>query len=144
VSNVTPPILLYDGTCGFCARSVQFLLRHERARRTLRFATLQGSIGAEVMRARPELAGFDSLVWYDAPRVLVRSDAVLAAADYLGGAWRLLGDVARVIPRALRDAAYDLVARHRYRIAGRACLVPTPAERARFLDAEAWGAGAPR
>ena len=33
------PILLYDGTCGFCAESLQLVLRHDR-RRTLRFAAL--------------------------------------------------------------------------------------------------------
>ena len=33
-------LLLYDGTCGFCAQSVQFVLRHDRKRRTLRFSSL--------------------------------------------------------------------------------------------------------
>jgi predicted DCC family thiol-disulfide oxidoreductase YuxK len=129
-------LLLYDGTCGFCAGSVQFVLRHEGARRTLRFASLDGETARSLHRVRPELAGVDSLIWYEPAegRVLIRSEAVLAVASYLGGAWRVLGALARVVPRAVRDAAYDLFARNRYRVAGRteACLLPTPEQRARF------------
>jgi predicted DCC family thiol-disulfide oxidoreductase YuxK len=67
-------------------------------------------------------------------RVRVRSDAVLALARYLGGAWRAL-TIFRLVPRPLRDLAYDVFARHRYRVFGRysACPIPPPEVRARFL-----------
>ena len=134
------PVLLYDGTCGFCADSVQLVLRHDR-RKTLRFAPLQGALGARVREQHPELEGVDSMVWVeldaagDPARVLTRSDAGLRIARYLGGWWRLAG-AGYVVPRRLRDAAYDLVARHRHRLraGGPACLVPRPEDRARFLD----------
>ena len=134
------PVLLYDGTCGFCAASVQLVLRHDR-RGTLRFAALDGATGAEVRRRYPELDGVDSMIWVEpgsagAPdRVLTRSDAALRLARYLGGWWRLAG-AARVLPRRFRHAMYDLVARHRHRLSpgGPACLVPAPEVRARFLD----------
>jgi predicted DCC family thiol-disulfide oxidoreductase YuxK len=134
------PVLLYDGTCGFCAASVQLVLRHDR-HGTLRFAPLEGTLGAEVRRRHAELEGVDSMVWVEpgpagAPaRVLTRADAALRIARYLGGWWRLAG-AARVLPRSLRDAMYDLVARHRHRLVrgGPACLVPAPEVRARFLD----------
>lgn len=143
------PILLYDGTCGFCARSVQFVLRHEGATRTLRFATLEGPMGREVYGRQPELRSVDSVIWY-APatagrdeRVLVRSDVTLELANYLGGVWRVIGRLGRLVPRPIRDAAYDVVARHRHRIVGRpVCVVPTPEQRARFVDPEL-GAGRP-
>ena len=129
-------VLLYDGTCGFCAASVQFVLRHERRRRTLRFATLDGTLGERARRAHPELAGVDSVIWLEGERVLVRSEAALAVAAYLGGPWRALAALGRLVPRRLRDAAYDLIARNRYRIAGRveSCPVPTPDQRGRFVE----------
>jgi predicted DCC family thiol-disulfide oxidoreductase YuxK len=133
-------VLLFDGTCGFCARSVQFVLDHERGARTLRFATLQGPLGDVARRDRPELAGVDSMVWYEpsagGARVLVRSDAAIAVLRHLGGPWRWLAAAGRLVPRVVRDAAYDLVARNRYRIAGRgnACLLPTPEQRRRIVD----------
>jgi predicted DCC family thiol-disulfide oxidoreductase YuxK len=136
----TYPVLLYDGTCGFCAASVQLVLRHDRWG-TLRFAALQGEFGAAVRARHPELRGVDSIVWLDAPgatgrdRVLVRSDAALRAARYLGGWWRV-ALTGRVVPRPIRDAAYDLIARHRHSLPGTgpACLVPSPEVRERFLD----------
>jgi len=134
------PVLLYDGTCGFCAESVQTVLRHDR-RRTLRFASLQGAFGTEVRARHPELAGADTVVWVElgsterSERVLLRSDAALRVAAYLGG-WFHLARVAAVLPRPVRDAAYNLVARHRHQLTGEAshCLVPAPDARARFLD----------
>jgi predicted DCC family thiol-disulfide oxidoreductase YuxK len=139
MSEPPGPVLLYDGTCGFCADSVQLVLRHDRAG-TLRFAALDSAFGRAVRDRHPELARVDSVVWYDPPsggegeRVLTRSTAALRVARYLGGKWRLL-TLARLIPSGIRDRAYDLVARHRHQLArgGPQCLVPTPEQRARFL-----------
>jgi predicted DCC family thiol-disulfide oxidoreductase YuxK len=133
-------VLLYDGTCGFCADSVQLVLRHDR-RGTLRFASLQGAFGQAVRARHPELSQADTVIWVEPPssgrgeRVLLRSDAALRVAAYLGG-WFHLTRVAAVLPRPLRDAAYNLVARHRHQLSGGgpSCLVPGADARARFLD----------
>jgi predicted DCC family thiol-disulfide oxidoreductase YuxK len=132
-------VLLYDGSCGFCAESVQLVLRHDR-RGALRFAALDSIFGRAVLTRYPELARVDSMIWVEpasggaGERVFTRSAAALRVARYLGGAWRLAG-VTALIPRVLRDAVYDLVARHRHQLTrgGPHCLVPTPAQRARFL-----------
>ncbi|HVX40697.1 MAG TPA: DCC1-like thiol-disulfide oxidoreductase family protein [Gemmatimonadaceae bacterium] len=132
------PILLYDGLCGFCDGAVQFVLRRDRRGR-IRFAALQGDFAAAVIARHPELAGVDSLVLVErAPgggeRVSVRSDGALRVARYLGGAWRAT-TLLRLVPRALRDWAYDTFARNRYRWFKRleACRVPTAEERERFV-----------
>jgi predicted DCC family thiol-disulfide oxidoreductase YuxK len=134
------PVLLYDGLCGFCDRTVQFVLRHDHEG-TLRFATLQGEFARAVIARHPELAGADSLVLVerDAPsgdeKVYVRSEGALRVARYLGGAWHLARAVG-IIPRFLRDWAYDGFARIRYPVFGRydSCPIPSPEQRARFID----------
>ena len=133
------PVLLYDGLCGFCDGTVQFVLKHDR-RGTLKFATLQGEFAREVIARHPELAGVDSLVLVErdssgVEHVHVRSDGALQVARYLGGAWHLARGVA-IVPRFLRDWAYDRFARVRYRVFGRydACPIPSPEQRARFID----------
>lgn len=130
-------VLLYDGDCGFCAGSVQFVLRHEpaSARSRLAFAPLQGAFGTRIREQFPELAGVDSVVWYDSVTlsVRVRSAAALAATAHLGGVWAVAAALGRLVPRVLRDAIYDQIARRRFEIAAPACLLPTPDERARFL-----------
>ncbi len=150
------PILLYDGACGLCARSVQWILEHEAppARRStpggrrppgpIRFATIQGQVAAPYLR-RHGLASptgeYDTMVLIvdpDGPRerALVRSQAALAIGTAVGGPYRWAALVGRLVPRPLLDAAYGLVARNRLRFFGGAdaCRVPRAAERARFLD----------
>ena len=134
----TRSVLLYDGDCGFCAGSVQFVLGHEppSARPRLAFAPLQGQFGTRVRAQFPELVGVDSVVWYEPsiPAVRVRSSAALAAVAHLGGLWAVAATLGRLVPRPLRDAVYDLIARRRFTIAAPACLLPTPEERSRFLS----------
>jgi predicted DCC family thiol-disulfide oxidoreductase YuxK len=130
-------VLLYDGTCGLCAASVQFVLRHER-QHSLRFAALESEQGRAVRARHPGLAGVDSMIWVEqgpsGERVLSRSAAALRVASYIGGPWRLAA-LGAIVPRFVRDAAYDLIARHRHRIVASpdACYLPPPAVRARFL-----------
>jgi predicted DCC family thiol-disulfide oxidoreductase YuxK len=117
---------------------VQLVLKRDR-RRTLRFAALQGTYARGLLARHPELEGVDSLVWAEpaarGERVFVRSDAGLRLARYLAGPWHL-ALVLWLLPRALRDSVYDVVARHRHRLGGvtDACFVPSPDVRARFLD----------
>ncbi len=137
-TSVGAPVLLYDGVCGFCNKTVQMILDRDR-RGEMRFAALQSDYGRAVVGRHPELRGVDSVVFVETARggerVYVRSDAALKVADYLGGLWKLFL-AAKVVPRALRDYFYDLFARNRYRLFGKsdACMLPPPEVRERFLD----------
>jgi predicted DCC family thiol-disulfide oxidoreductase YuxK len=130
----------YDGVCGLCDRFVQFLLRIDRHDR-LRFAALQGPIGTTILKEAGRTADALSTVLvvanYETPeqRLLERSDAGLFAIASAGGIYRMVS-LFRIIPRFMRDAVYNLIARARYRVFGRfdSCPVPTPATRAKFLD----------
>ena len=133
------PVLLYDGVCGFCNKSVQLILDHDR-RGEMRFAALQSDYGQAVIERHPELRGIDSVVFVESraggERIHIRSDAALKVAAYLGGFWKIFL-AAKVLPRRLRDYFYDLFARNRYRLFGKydTCLLPPPEVRSRFLDA---------
>ncbi len=111
------PVLVFDGACSLCNRSVEFIRRRAR-RATLEFAPRDGEFAAALLSRHPAAAQVDSIIWVEpagdgrAEYVLVRSDAVLAVARHLAWPWRLFG-AARLLPRRWRDAAYDLVARHR-------------------------------
>jgi predicted DCC family thiol-disulfide oxidoreductase YuxK len=133
-------LVLYDGVCGLCDRFVRFLIRIDRGDR-LRFAALQGAIGRAVVAENGRTAQALSTVLviadYGTPeaRLLERSEAALFAIASVGGPWRSAAAL-RLVPRFLRDAIYDFVARTRYRIFGRfdACPLPSKATRAKFLE----------
>lgn len=129
------PLVLYDGTCGVCNRAVQLIIRHDRPGR-FRFAALQSDLG----RALLERHGLpsdrvDTLVLVEDGRAFTRSAGALRIARGMDAPWPALA-VLSVVPRPLRDGAYDLFARHRYRVFGRtdACMLPPPEVRARFLS----------
>ena len=127
------PLLVYDAACGFCAHSVQFILRHER-RHDLRFVPRDSELGRE-LRRRFHLEAVESLLWIDGDRAFIESDAVLNSAKYLGGVWAALARLGSLVPAFLRNPGYRFVARNRRRFSSSfsACLVPTAAQRARFL-----------
>jgi predicted DCC family thiol-disulfide oxidoreductase YuxK len=135
--RAAPPgqaIVFFDGVCGLCNRFVDLLLRADRESR-LRFAPLQGLTASERLRGHDPQAEPTTVILIEGERESERSEAAIHALAYLGGLWRL-SEVFLLVPRGLRDALYDFIARHRYSWFGKreTCRIPTAAERARFLD----------
>jgi predicted DCC family thiol-disulfide oxidoreductase YuxK len=150
--SVVHPILLYDGVCGLCNRLVQFILRRD-ATGIFRFASLQSALAGRVLaRHGANAHDLDTVyvvVDYEQPdeRLLPRSDAIIFILRRLGAParapassgsmfWRVVALLTRLVPRPLRDWGYGVVARNRYPVFGRSesCILPTPANRDRFLD----------
>ena len=128
-------VVLFDGTCRLCNGAVRFILTRERDRE-LRFAPLDSAVCRAILAAHG-LGPDDraTLVFVGDRGALVRSDAWLAIAAHLKTPWRWMAAL-HIVPRRVRDAAYDIVARNRYRWFGRLdrCDVPTPETAARFLS----------
>lgn len=139
-------VVLFDGVCNLCNGFVAWVIERDPPRARLggrgvfRFASLQSEAGRRAL----ERAGVDraalpaSIVLIDGRgRVRTRSSAALGIARGLGLPWSAAGALGMIVPRFVRDAVYDEVARNRYRWFGRreSCLMPTEALAARFLDA---------
>src|SRR5688500_5144509 len=111
--NVPGPIVLYDGECGLCSRSVRFLLARDGGQ--LWYAPLQGETAAALRAKHPEIPRtLESVVLVDGDRVHLRSKAFLYGAKYLTRPWRW-AHALRWLPAFLLDLGYRLVARVRYR-----------------------------
>ncbi|HVW59599.1 MAG TPA: thiol-disulfide oxidoreductase DCC family protein [Puia sp.] len=128
-------VILFDGVCNLCNRSVQFILKRDREGR-FRFASLQSPLGQALLeRASLPAERFDSFVLVENNRAYTRSSGALRVFRLLGAPWSLLC-VFWIIPRPIRDSIYDWVARHRYRWFGKqdSCWLPRPEWKERFLD----------
>jgi predicted DCC family thiol-disulfide oxidoreductase YuxK len=137
-------LVLYDGECGLCNRSIRWFLRRDRRDR-FRFAPSSDPRAIEILAqhgiaATSPGAGPDTIVVLrnvgtPLEDMLVRSNAVLACLRALPQPWPMAAALLRLIPRPFRELGYRQIARWRYRFFGRlaTCPLPTPEERGHFL-----------
>ena len=126
-------IVLFDGVCNLCNRSVDFIIRNEKSHK-LQFASLQSDVGKSIVSKSGLDETPDSVMLYVDGKLLVRSDAALAISTYLKRPY-VYGIIFRYVPKILRDSVYNLIAKNRYRWFGKKekCRVPSADERDRFL-----------
>jgi predicted DCC family thiol-disulfide oxidoreductase YuxK len=121
-ASAPPERVFYDGECGLCHRWVLFTLAREGGRELFRYAPLAGATFAAELGSAARARLPDSLIVRTrAGTLLLKSDAVLHLLERVGGGWARLAALLRCLPRGLRDAAYDAVAR------ARRLLLPRPA-----------------
>ena len=124
---------MFDGICVLCNGWVRFLLKRDRGR--YRFAAMQSESGRALLSAH-KLDADDpsSFLLVEDGRAWTDTDAIRRVLSGLGGAWRIAA-LMTLVPRFLRDPAYRVIARNRYRWFGTtACPVPTDAQRSRFVQ----------
>lgn len=138
-------LLLFDGLCNLCDRTVQFIIRHD-PKAKFKFAPLQSDFAAQMLAKfqGEDTAGLDeeehnvvdpkSIILILRGKLYKRSTAVIKIAAELGFPWSL-AKVFYILPRGLRDGLYRYVARNRYRWYGKkeSCMVPTAELRERFM-----------
>jgi len=127
-------LLLFDGVCHLCDTSVRFIVRHDPAGK-IKFAPIQSPLGRQLYTRHDLDPTAPNTMLFVTPRgAFQASDAALEIARTLGGVWKL-ALVFKTLPRALRDAAYYFIARHRYRWLGKdeTCMMPTPELRSRVV-----------
>ena len=139
-------VVLFDGVCNFCDASVNFIIEHDKSG-YFKFAPLQSGEGSRLANefgfesaAAPQestesdLVEIDSVILVEDGKAYTHSTAALRILKRLGAPWSWLY-LFVVVPRPVRDWAYRLFARYRYRIFGRKdqCMLPSPEVRARFL-----------
>jgi predicted DCC family thiol-disulfide oxidoreductase YuxK len=127
-------IIVFDGLCNFCSRSVLFIIKRDR-HSVYRFAPMQSNRGKELLK----LYGLDpnnvqTILLVKNGKALLKSSAALEIAREFGGVWKLLR-IFKFLPQSILDWFYDIIAHNRYRWFGKKknCMVPTDNVRERFL-----------
>ena len=130
-------IVLYDGECGLCQHSVQWLLDHDRTG-MLFYAPLQGETAAELLASVQLPDGLDSIIYVSESEgsmsVEWYSTGILQLLRLLPLPWSL-GRFFLWVPKFIRDGVYRFIARNRIKWFGNAdsCRLPSVDEVSRFL-----------
>lgn len=128
-------LIVFDGVCVLCCGFFRFVARHDQVQR-FRFVTAQSDLGQRLYAALDlPRDDFETNLVIVNVRIHQRLDAFAAAMGGLGWPWRGLAALG-LLPGVLKNPAYRVIARNRYRLFGRRdhCIVPDAQLRARFLD----------
>ena len=112
--------VLFDGQCGLCSKTVNFLFRNE-ANATFVFTPIQSDAG-RILAKTADLDPDDpsSFAVFDesgAPRI--KSEGAFYALGYCRQPWRGVAAIGRLLPVRVCDAVYDAVARRRLAFFGK-------------------------
>jgi predicted DCC family thiol-disulfide oxidoreductase YuxK len=129
-------IILFDGICNLCEGSVKFIIQRD-SNTYFKFAPLQSEYAQKIIDGGPHPNNFknnESIILLHKGLLYSKSDAIIMIAAHLDGYWPLLRFV-KILPLALRNYFYDIVASNRYFIFGKKdhCIFPTPDINNRFI-----------
>lgn len=126
-------IILFDGDCNFCDKSVQFIIKRD-PEAIFTFTSQQGEVGQKMIKKHHAPASIDSIILIENDTYYLKSSAALRICRHLQGAWKLLF-IFIIVPYPIRDFFYNILAKNRYKWFGKKdqCTLPTPEMRKRFL-----------
>lgn len=127
-------IILFDGVCNLCNSSVQFIIKRNK-KQHFYYASLQSDVAKEILLQHLEKKiTLDTIVFIEKGNIYTKSTAALRISRYLDGLWKF-AYVLIIIPRPIRDAFYDFVAKKRYMWFGKreSCMIPTDDQKKLFL-----------
>ncbi|MEM9086311.1 MAG: DCC1-like thiol-disulfide oxidoreductase family protein [Pseudomonadota bacterium] len=133
--DVSRSLFVFDHHCVLCSGGVGFIMKHDKCA-NIAFTSAQEGLGEALCR-HYRLDWDESYLFIHEGRPYIKSTGYFEVARAMGGAWHL-ARVFQIIPRSIRDWAYDLVARNRYKWFGKteeACALLTPDQRARLIVA---------
>ena len=129
-------IVFFDGHCNFCNGTVDWVWKRNRDE-DLYFSSLQSDFAGEFLRKKGiDHLDLNTIYFHQEGQLYQKSSAVLRIMLHFNTLYRALARISLVIPGGFRDSIYMFIAKRRYRIAGQreTCRIPTPTERARFID----------
>ena len=148
-------IILFDGVCVLCNYWARFIIKYDTQKK-FKLASVQSPIGQEILKyyGMPTTT-FHTLLYVEGldlenlstdnvainntdkknNQLFIKTAAIFRVVSQLGIPWRLVV-IFKIIPAALSDRAYNIIARNRYQLFGKKehCILPTPDHTSRYLS----------
>lgn len=125
-------VVFYDGECGFCSTTVQFILK--RRKKDIYFAPLQSEIAKDKLGERGIEIEMNTLYFLENEKLYLKSTGALRIARHLNGGYPLFYYLGIIFPKFIRDWVYDQVAKRRHQLKADLCPLPQPEEQKFFID----------
>ena len=128
-------LILFDGICNFCNKSILMIIKHDTKDRFV-FASLQSDIGKEITNYLGiDISTIDSIILYK-PSIAyyIKSTAAIKIMNQFGGFWKA-SYIFWIFPEVIRNKVYDFIAKNRYKWFGKKdnCMIPSKKIREKFL-----------
>ncbi|HLQ72798.1 MAG TPA: DCC1-like thiol-disulfide oxidoreductase family protein [Bacillota bacterium] len=126
-------VILFDGVCHFCHKSVQFIIKRDK-REQFHFASLQSDVGKDLLKQYNLPEDTESFIFIDGKKAYDKSSAALHLCKHLDSGWKLFYSFI-IVPKRVRDFFYTIIANNRYKLARQkeTCHIPPKHVRKRFL-----------
>ncbi|MGO2372805.1 MAG: thiol-disulfide oxidoreductase DCC family protein [Pseudoalteromonas prydzensis] len=119
-------IILFDGQCRLCSAWCNFIIKHD-SKLQFKLCSVQSLKGQAILEhfSYPT-DSFKTMIYVANSQCITQSDGVINVVSQLGGPWRFV-KILRIIPKGVRDWAYDRIAFNRYRLFGQYnyCVLPS-------------------
>lgn len=126
-----PRIIFFDGECGFCNTSVQFVLKKRKV--PFYFLPLQSEKAKELLDQHQITILLNTVYFFKHGKIYEKSEAAIQIAKDLKGLYPLFYYLGKIIPLFIRDGIYQFIAKRRHLIKKGYCAFPTPEERKYFI-----------
>lgn len=123
--------IFFDGECGFCNQAIAWILKRDKKDQFL-FVSLQSDLGQQFLSDRNLATNNFQTLWKPNAYYLTKTAATMQILKLLGGKYKILSHL-NVLPDALSDRFYNLLARNRQSISAKNCYVPTEQERKKII-----------
>ena len=109
------PIVIFDGDCAFCNKSVMLVLKKDKTQ-TIEVCSNQSEMGIALIKEYGISVDINSTIIYILnDKVYYKSTAALTISKKLKGLYPLLYAFI-IVPKFIRDSVYDFIAKHRKKI----------------------------
>ena len=129
-------IIFFDGVCNLCNGFIDFVIKRD-SKKIIHYASLQSEVSKILMKNENINIGenFSTIYFYDAGKFYKQSSAILMIVKNLSLGYKLAASVCLIIPKGIRNAVYNYIAKNRYRFFGKkeTCRLPSIEERKQFL-----------
>ncbi len=128
-------IILFDGVCNFCNRTVNIIIMHDKEDK-FKFTPSQSSFSNDfIQKYGLNQKELNSVVLIEGDRFYTKSTAVIRIANQLSG-WPKIFYYIKWIPKPVLDFFYDCIAKYRYRIFGKKakCMLPDKKMQHKFIS----------